>query len=170
MDRWLLRAAAVFVVAVLVHNCDHLRRGTDILSADLFWLGVAGVVLEVLVVVLICQRSAYAPLAAVVGGVVLASGYIEAHFLPAHAWFSDSFVSGAPHVNALSWFAASFEIAAAALLAVVGFVAFGRRGGLEALERHDGTESTLGAALTHPLALTFAVCQAVIVVISFAQR
>ena len=168
-DVWLWRAAVLFALAVLVHNSDHLRRGADALSVDLFWLGTLGILLEVAIVIVICARHRYAPLAAVVGGVVLASGYIEAHFLPAHRWFSDSFTS-AVHVSPLSWFAASLEVAAAAGLAIVGLVVLRRRGGLaEAAALHPG-ERALRSAMTDRLALAFMACEVVILVISFAQR
>ena len=169
-DVWLWRAALVFALAVLVHNSDHLRRGADVLSADLFWLGTLGILLEVAIVIVICARHRYAPLAALVGGVVLASGYVEAHFLPAHRWFSDSFTN-AVHVSPLSWFAASLEVAAATGLAIVGLMVLRRRGGgLRALGAPHPEQRTLAAAVTDPLVLAFTACQVVILVISFAQR
>src|SRR5436190_11285841 len=108
-DRWLVGAATFFTVAVLIHSADHLRRGTDAVNRDVFWLGTAGAAIEVAVVVLVCQRHRVAPLAAAVAGATLASGYLAVHFLPAHPWFSDSFTS-ASDVSPASWFAASLEV------------------------------------------------------------
>src|SRR5437588_11686105 len=129
-DRWLLWAGAFFAVAVVVHGADHLRRGVGAISRDVFWLGTAGIVLEVAVVVLISQRHRLAPLAAAVVGFVLATGYVSVHFLPARSWASDSFVS-ASRVSPLSWTAASLEVVAAVALAATGLVVLRQRGGVD---------------------------------------
>src|SRR5687767_8981893 len=90
-----LRAAATFfALAVLIHNSDHLRRGGDSVSADVFWLGSAAIILEVLVVVLVYMRHPAAPLVATAAGFQLALGYLAVHFTPERGLFSDSFVSG----------------------------------------------------------------------------
>jgi hypothetical protein len=168
-DTLLLRAAVFFAVAVLIHNSDHLRRGTNLLHADLFWLGTVGIALEVVIVVLICQRNRVAHMAAALGGLVLAAGYIEAHFLPTHQWFSDSFTSVA-HVSPISWFAATLEVVAAGVLALIGLLVLRMRKGLHSADERHHVHRTLGAALTHPLALVFTACQVMILLISFAQR
>jgi hypothetical protein len=122
-------AAAVFTLAVMVHGVDHLRRGIDASGRDVFWLGTLGMFLEVAVVVLVASRHRLAPLAATFGGVALAAGYAAVHFLPARSWLSDPFAS-ARDVNALSWFAGSFEIVAAlGLAAAAAVVAQHRRAG-----------------------------------------
>src|SRR5437588_179657 len=133
-DLWLGRAALLFTAAVIVHNSDHLRRGVEKLTPDVFWVGTAGIALEVALVVLICQRHRLAPLAAAAGGLALAAGYMEVHFAPAHGWISDSFTS-ANAVSPLSWTAASLEVAAALGLAFVGLVVLRRRGGLQSADR-----------------------------------
>lgn len=117
--RHLTWAGCLFAVAVVVHNSDHLRRGVDAVGRDVFWLGTLGIVVEVGIVFLIFQRNRMAPVAAAAGGTALALGYVLVHFLPHHPWFSDSFVSERG-ISALSWFAASFEVVAALLLAVAG--------------------------------------------------
>jgi hypothetical protein len=40
-DQLLLWAAYLFTAAVIVHNSDHVRRGTDAISRDVFWAGTA---------------------------------------------------------------------------------------------------------------------------------
>jgi hypothetical protein len=168
LDTWLLRAAAFFAVAVVLHNGDHVRRGADAVSTDVFGLGTAGIVLEVAVVVVICQRHRIAPLAAAVAGTNLAAGYVLVHFLPERSWFSDSFTSGAD-VSPLSWTAALIEVAAAVTLAAVGTLALSRRGGLASAARAYPRQRTLLEAIRHPLALGFALTQVVTVAVSFAQ-
>jgi hypothetical protein len=167
-DRWLGRAAVLFAVAVIIHNSDHLRRGVDKLTADVFSVGTAGIVLEVALVVLICQRHRLAPLAAAVGGSVLAAGYLEVHFLPAHRWLSDSF-TGAINVSPLSWVAASLEVAAALALAVVGLLVLRRRGGMESASRSHPQQRRLAEGVMHPLALLMIVTQVAALAVSFGQ-
>jgi hypothetical protein len=166
-DRRLLTAAGLFTVAVLVHNFDHVRRGVDATPDDVFWLGTAAIAVEVAVVVLICARHRWAPLAAAVIGGSLAVGYLVVHFLPERGWASDSFVS-AGYVNPVSWFAATSELLAAAVLAVTGVVAV-RHEGLEAAASPRDDELPLGRAVRHPLAVTMIVGNAVVLAASFVQ-
>ena len=167
-DGWLMRASVLFTLAVVLHNADHLRRGTDAVGRDVFWLGTSGIALEVAIVVLVCQRHRLAPLAAAAGGFFLAAGYLEVHFLPAHSWFSDSFTS-APTVSRLSWLAASLEVLAAVALCAAGLAALSRRGGLSAVTQPNPQQRTLRDGLLHPLALAFALSQVIVLVVSFAQ-
>jgi hypothetical protein len=167
-DRLLISAAGLFTLAVLVHGADHLRRGVEEISRQVFWLGTAGTFLEVAVVALVCMRHRLAPLAAAVAGFSLAAGYVIVHFLPARRLFSDSFVSGG-HVSALSWTAASFEVLAAMLLGVAGVVALRGRGGLaSAAVPHPG-QRDLRAALRQPVLVVMLTGSAALLVISFAQ-
>jgi hypothetical protein len=167
-DTRLLLAAAFFAVAVVLHNADHLRRGADAVSREVFWLGTAGIVLEVGIVALVCQRHRIAPLAAAVTGFGLATGYVVVHFLPWSSSWSDSFTSGSD-VSPLSWAAASLEVVAALTLASVGLVVLSRRGGLASAARPYPGQRSVREALIHPLAFLFALSQAVTLVVSFVQ-
>jgi len=140
-------SATVFTVAVLLHNGDHLRRGVGSVGADVFWLGVFGIALEVAVVVLVVMNHPTAPLAAVSAGVGLAAGYLFVHFTPSRTWLSDSFTSGSP--SALSVLAAGFETVAALLLAAAGLSVIRRRG-LASAAGGEST-STITATLRHPV-------------------
>jgi hypothetical protein len=162
--RW---AAALFAVAVILHNGDHLRRGAESAPRDVFAIGMAGVVIEVALVVLIYQRHRLAPLAAAVGGVGLAAGYLEVHFLPAHAVLSDSFVSAA-HTSPLSWAAATLEVVAALVLAGCGFVVLRHRG-LALASRRDSAERGLIDAAMQPIPLILIATQIVGVIVALAQ-
>ena len=167
-DRWLLSVAIVFAAAELFHGADHLRRGVDSAGRDVFWLGTAGIVLEVGVVVLICQRHRLAPLASAAAGFSLAAGYLAVHFLPARPWFSDSFTSAAS-TSATSWVAASLEVTAALALGITGTAALHRRGGLESAVTPHLEQRPLRHALVHPLALAMILGNAAILVISLMQ-
>lgn len=164
----LLPAAALFAVAVLVHNGDHLRRGVDALDLDVFWVGMLAVVIETALVVLVCQRHRVAPLAAAAAGSSLAAGYVLVHFLPERSWLSDSFTSG-DDISPLSWGAASLEVVAAVVIAVAGFAVLRARGGLASAMRPVVEQRSIGEALLHPLALAFLAGQVVITVVSFVQ-
>ena len=158
----LLTAATFFAGAVVLHNADHLRRGADSVGRDVFWLGTAGIVLEVGLVIVICQRNRRAPLAAAIGGFSLALGYVGVHFLPPHPWFSDPFI-GVRGISPLSWAAASVEVLAALCLGASGILAL-RTGSHETLEARR-----VGEAMKHPVALLFTISQLVALVIAFAQ-
>jgi hypothetical protein len=166
--RLLVAAATLFAVAVLVHNSDHVRRGIDSVSRQVFWVGTAGIVLEVGVVVLATQRHRLAPLAAVAAGWSLAPAYLLVHFLPAHWWLGDSFTV-ASHVSPLSWCAASLEVLAAALLGLAGWVVLQDRGGLASAARPHAAQRSVRAALLHPVAAAMLVGNVVIVAVSLAQ-
>ena len=153
---------------MLIHNSDHVRRGADAVSKDVFWVGTASIALEVALVVLACQRHRLAPLAATAGGLSLAAGYVVVHFLPARSWLSDSFTS-ATGVSPQSWIAASLEVVAAVTLGVVGLIVLRGRGGLASATRPNSGQRNLRDALLHPIALAMIIGNAALLVISFAQ-
>ena len=106
-------AAVVFAVALLVHGADHLRRGMDVVTPEVFWLGNVQLVLSLVTLVLVFRGHRWAPAFAVGVGFASAVGFSAAHLLPHWSAFSDSF-TGAHHasgVTAFSWIAATFEIA-----------------------------------------------------------
>ena len=141
-------AATFFAVAVLVHNGDHLRRGGDSVSGDVFWLGSAAILLEILVVVLVYMRHPFAPMLATVAGFQLALGYLGVHFTPERTWFSDSFTDGA---QAASIAAASLETTAALVLGVVGAMALRRRA-------YDGVDTVpFGDVVRHPVVVAMVI-------------
>ncbi|HVE95247.1 MAG TPA: hypothetical protein VNB24_10015 [Acidimicrobiales bacterium] len=167
-DRWLLAAAAFFTVAVLIHNSDHVRRGTDAVSKDVFWVGTSAIALEIGLVVLATQRHRLAALAATVGGFGLAAGYVLVHFMPARGWLSDSFTSSAD-VSPLSWAAASIEVLAAVTLGLVGLTVLSERGGLASVWRPKPDEHGIRGALMHPIAMAMILGNAIVLAISFFQ-
>ena len=113
-ERLLRLAAVIFVAALAVHGADHLRRGPDVLTDLVRGAGAAQGLAGVLAVVLVFRRHRLAPAVAVAVGFVSAAGFIASHLLPQWSAFSDPFTGSAvaPNVNAFSWFAALFEIAA----------------------------------------------------------
>jgi hypothetical protein len=163
-----LRAAAMFfTVAVLLHNTDHLRRGGDSVSAQVFWLGSLAIVAEVAVVVLVVMRHPLAPLAAASIGFSLAFGYVGVHFTPDRSWASDSLLVDA--ASPLSQAMALLETTAAVVLGLAGVDALRRRGALVGAAGGPAPVS-LRDALRHPLVLAMIGGNAVIFLGSLATR
>lgn len=158
-ERWLRWAAVCFTLAVLFHNSDHLRRGADTLSTDVFVAGSLSIFLEVGVVVLIVMRHRLAPLAAVAAGFPLAAGYVFVHFTPERGWLSDSFVSES--VSIVSRIAASTEVAAALALGLAGLYALRHRG-LESAVDGPPAERSFRDAIRSPMVAAMIIGNAVI--------
>jgi hypothetical protein len=108
--RWI---AVAFLVAVAAHGADHVRRGLNVVTAQVTWAGSIQFLLAVTTVVLVYRRHPWAPIAAIVIGFSSAIGF-TAHLLPHWSSFSDSFTGSrlAPNVTVLSWATALFEIGA----------------------------------------------------------
>jgi hypothetical protein len=167
-DQLLVAAASVFTLAVILHGLDHVRRGVDAIDRDVFWAGTSAVIIEVLVVVLACQRHRLAPLAALSIGGSLALGYVLVHFLPDRGWLSDSLPS-ATDASRLSWAAASLEVLAAGGLAVTGWVVLQHRGGLASATTPRPEQLPWRVAIRHPAVLAMVAGNAVILVLSFTD-
>jgi hypothetical protein len=167
-----LRAAAVFfTIAVLVHNADHLRRGGDSVSAQVFWLGSLAILLEVTVVALIVTDHPLAPLVAAVTGFSLALGYVAVHFTPDRGWFSDSLLVAG--TDGVSRAAAVLEATAAVALGLAGADAWRHRpGGFDAAlgRRRASVGGGVGAAVRSPILAAMVLGNLVIFVGSLATR
>jgi hypothetical protein len=163
--RW---AAALFTAVVLVHNADHVRRGIESLSTEVFVVGSLAILPEVLIVLAIFRGDRTAPLMAVGTGLSLAAGYVVVHMTPERGWLSDSFVSN--DVSAFSWAAASLEIAAAVALALAGLVVVRERGGIESAFTWPASPRPIAAALAHPVVAAMVAGNAVILVLSLIER
>ena len=168
VDRRLLTAATLFTAVVLFHGFDHLRRGVDTIDRDVFWAGASAMVLEVGVVVLICMRHRWAPLASAIAGTSLAVGYLVVHFLPQRGLLSDSLISTS-NPAATSLLAAGLEVLAGAALGYVGFAGLAARGGLDTVTEPHGAELSWREGFLHPVALTMLVGNVVLLAVSIAQ-
>ena len=157
-DRRLRLAATLFTIVVLLHNADHLRRGGDAVDADVFWVGSAAIVLEVLVVGLVFLRHRMAAPLAALGGAGLAVGYLVVHFTPRRGWLSDSFVEGGS--STLSVIAGGLEVLAAVVLAIAGTEHW----------RRVGMEPRPAASLRHPVVLAMLAGNAVVFAGSLLTR
>lgn len=165
-DRVLRLAAGAFALAVLVHNADHLRRGADSVSAQVFWLGSAAIVLEVGIVALVAARDRSAPLGAIAVGFSLAAGYLVVHFTPGRSFASDSLVDGG--AQAASLVAASLETLTALALGLAGVHAVRERG--MAATAGGAPMASIARGLRQPPVAAFALANAVLFVLSVAGR
>ncbi len=117
----------VYAAGLLAHVADHLRRGTDVLTPEVFWAGNISTVVGGGVIVLVFAGHRLAPIAAIAFGFPAAIGVIAVHLLPHWSALSDAFPS-AHHsgVTAISWTVVLVEIVGAFALAVVGLLVLRR--------------------------------------------
>lgn len=166
-DRWLRWAATAFAVAVVFHNGDHARRGADSVSTDLFWVGTAGIFVEVGLVIVVFLGDRRAPLAAatIAGG--LAVAYVGVHGLPNRGWLSDPLLeSGADDSSRL---AAALLISAALALAAVGATVLRRRGGIASEGAGERATRSIGDVLAHPVVAFMVLGNLAVLVSSFVS-
>ena len=124
-SRWLFDAAVLYTVAWALHTGDHLRRGLDVVTPEVAVIGTVAAVLQLAAVALVFLHRPQAPLIAALVGIPDAIGIAAVHLLPHWSAFSDAFPGAhGTGVDALSWFAASFEIAGALAFGVAGIAAW----------------------------------------------
>jgi hypothetical protein len=123
--RW---AAVLYVLAVLVHGADHVRRGIDAVTTEVRSSGLVQLVLALVVLFLVLRGHRWAAAAATSLGFTSALLFVAVHFVPYWGSFSDSFTGSrvGPDVTALSWVAAIVEVAAGLALGWAGARAFPR--------------------------------------------
>ena len=127
--RMLLAASALLLIGVAVHGVDHVlqERGIGALTTEVRAGGFVIAVLAAVVFVLVRRAHPRAPaMAAGVGAYVVVS-VTASHFAPHWSAFSDPYSD--LDLPVLSWAAAGFEVACAAVLAAVGVAVMRRRRG-----------------------------------------
>lgn len=126
----LLRYAAMFyLLAWAVHTGDHLRRGLDVVTAEVTVIGTAAAVLQLVAIAGVLRRRRWAPMAAVAIGFPDAIGIAAVHLLPRWSSLSDAFPGAhATGVTGFSWLAAIVEIAGALAFGLCGAYAWRRVG------------------------------------------
>ena len=125
--RW---AAVLLAVGLLVHTADHLRRGLDEITTQVFWAGNVSTVLALAAITLVFAGHRRAAQLAVVVGLSQALGVAAVHLLPAWGVLSDSLADGG--VDAISWVAVLAEIAGAAAFGAAGLFALKEAGAVRA--------------------------------------
>ena len=127
-DRLLRYAAVIYAVGLVAHTADHIRRGTDVITPEVFWAGTVSTAAGVVTLALVFSGHRLAPMAAALVGLPIAVGVAAVHLLPHWSALSDPFTGvPAPGITAVSWTVVLIEIAGAALLGVVGVATLGRQ-------------------------------------------
>ena len=124
-ERRLLLAGYLFALGSAVHVVDHLRRGQESITDQLYWTGNLALVVQVAVITLILTRHRLAPLAAAAAGFPLALGFFAAHWLPEWSALSD------PVWEIGGWFsylASTLEIVGALAIGLAGAAVVRARG------------------------------------------
>jgi hypothetical protein len=88
--RLLKSVAPVYAVGLLVHAADHLRRGLDLLTPEVFWAGSVTGVVAVAAIWMALVGHRLAPAIAFAHGVSQGLGVAAVHLLPSWGAFSDS--------------------------------------------------------------------------------
>jgi hypothetical protein len=136
--RLLVVANVALLVAMSLHATDHIVRGTDQLTAEVFWGGVFLAVIAVGTLPLTLRHHPRAPLAAAVVGLYIVVGVSAAHLAPHWSAFSDPYPDLS--LGFWSWAAMLTEVVAALVFGVLGLEGLRR----QAAERRAG-RAVLGA-------------------------
>jgi hypothetical protein len=119
--RGLALATAVFAAGLAFHNADHVRRGVDATTPEVFWAGMLVLVASLTTITLVVKGHRLAPVFAVAVGFATATGVTASHLLPRWSALSDSLPDG--HLGVVTWVAVFAEIVGALALAVAGLAA-----------------------------------------------
>jgi hypothetical protein len=126
--RYMRYAALVYFAGIVVHTADHIRRGTDVITPQVVWLGYLGFAAAALAFVLILIRHPLAPLVGTVVGFSVAIGVSAVHLLPDWGAFSDAFPGAhGTGVTGLSYTVVLIEIVGALALGITGLNAWRRQ-------------------------------------------
>ena len=119
--RW---TAASYGLAWALHNADHLRRGTNVVTTEVLALGAVAGVFQVLAITAVFLKHRWAPLLAVAVGLQAGIGIFAVHLLPRWSSFSDA-LPGAhgTGITLFSWIAVVLEmVSSLAFAAAAAFV------------------------------------------------
>jgi hypothetical protein len=118
-DPLLVAATTLYAVGLASHTADHVRRGTAVLSPEVFWLGIVSTIVSVLTIALIAARHPWGQTLAALIGLPVAAGVAVVHLLPHWSVLSDAFPGArGTGVTAMSWTVVLLEIAGAAAMGV----------------------------------------------------
>jgi hypothetical protein len=114
-------AALLYAIGLAVHTADHFRRGTDVLTPQVYWAGILSTAAALFAISLVVFDARPASVVAASVGFANAIGVAAVHLLPSWSAFSDAFPDSG--VDSLSWAAVLFEIATAVLFGAAGLYA-----------------------------------------------
>jgi hypothetical protein len=127
-QRFLRYATAVYALALALHTADHLRRGLEVVTPEVLWVGNVSTAAGLATIALVFMRHRGAPLVAATVGLPTALGVAAVHLLPKWSTLSDAF-PGAHNtgVTVMSWLVVLLEIAGAAAMGVAGIAQMRRQ-------------------------------------------
>jgi hypothetical protein len=122
VERIFRLAAVLMVVAIVVLDADHFRRGLNVPPVVVISAGFLQIGLSAVALILVFTRNRWAPYVAIAIGFAGAVGFLAAHMLPYWGFFSDSFIHAPPdaRVTAFSWVTAILEIGADTFFGIMG--------------------------------------------------
>src|SRR5437879_2215066 len=80
-ERGLRYATALYAAGLAAHTADHLRRGTGVLTWEVFWAGMLSTAIGLITIALVFARHHLAPLLAAAAGFPIAVGVGASHLL-----------------------------------------------------------------------------------------
>jgi len=120
--RWLRYSALIYAFGLALHTVDHFRRGLDVITPEVLWLGNLSTVIGLVSVVLVLMNNRHAPMVAAITGIPIAVGVSLVHFLPGWGAVSDPFPGGASAgVTLFSWLAVPIEVGGAFAMGLIGW-------------------------------------------------
>src|SRR5438105_2112318 len=124
--RW---TGASYGLAWALHNADHLRRGTSVVTTEVLALGVVAGVLQVSAITAVFLKHRWAPVLAVAVGLQAGIGIFAVHLLPRWSSFSDA-LPGArgTGITLFSWIAVVLEMVSSLAFAAAGAYVLRRTG------------------------------------------
>ena len=120
----LTAASVAFALTILAHGADHIRQGTDSLTAEVYWGGAVLALINFTIIGLAITRHPRAPLLCAAVGAWTAFAVSAAHLAPHWSAFSNPYPDLS--LDALSWVAMLSEVVAAAAMAGVAIAALRR--------------------------------------------
>jgi hypothetical protein len=111
-------AALAYALGFLLHNLDHFRRGIDVLTSEVLWLGSISGAVAIAAIALALVGHRLAPAIAVAHGFTQAVGVAAVHLLLAGGVYTDSL--SAAGADIWSWGAVLVEIGTAFLFGAAG--------------------------------------------------
>jgi len=126
--RWLLGSSAVYVLGLVLHTADHVRRGLGVLTGLVAGAGAISTIAGLFIVVMILVENRHAPLVAAVFGATTAIGVAIVHFPPRWGAFSDPFTgSSGTGVTRFSWAVVILEIIGLLAISISGLAVLRER-------------------------------------------
>lgn len=120
-DGPLRSATGLYAAGLALHIADHFRRGIDVVTTEVLWLGNLSTAAGITVIAMVFTRHRLAPTAAALLGFPVAIGVAAVHLLPHWSTLSDAFPGAhGTGVTGMSWAVVLLEIVGASAMGLAG--------------------------------------------------